>query len=556
MRHYLLAAVVTLAVVLPRSLSVQQAHSESWDDQYHLSRGLYFLKGGNLDVAFNLPPLGEAILAVPLWLSGCTVEAPTKHPDYSQWNPIAQEGVLYGQELSPEVLLRRVAIWKSLLFLLGAMLVFHWCMKLYGVASGWLALAMLLVDPTMAAHTTPAATDMLAMFLVAAAAYAQWRWSEHPSIGRLTLASLATAAAILTHHLALALLPIAGILLFLNQWVRVARSERKVRAVWDRLLVGGVMTLLMIWVLTGFDISRPRDHCSALPASYTQEWNLVVDVINPNLERRWPAGIYIASLAEGTRNTLVLKGSWLLGRRSAGGVWYYFPVIAFYKVPIGIAVVLVAGFVSVLRRRVGWNELSLLVPLGVYVIFLTMTAVQPGFRYALSAYLLGMMFASRCLTLKGWGWQGMAWGGVIVAAVHSISWHPNYLTYINWPRERVWMQIGDSNLDWGQSLKQVRQWIDTHAAGRRDIYLGYEGNPTGFSPRHYLADRVIEVPSSGPLPSRGLLIISPMWLSGVRSETEVFAPLRSEDPIAIIGDCMLVFDLGSSPGPTTATNAP
>src|SRR5947208_689935 len=61
-------------VVVPRSIAISQAHTESVDDEYHRARGLAFLERnlGVADIAprtlVNDPPLGEGLVALPLWV--------------------------------------------------------------------------------------------------------------------------------------------------------------------------------------------------------------------------------------------------------------------------------------------------------------------------------------------------------------------------------------------------------------------------------------------------------------------------------------------------------
>src|SRR5215207_10761452 len=71
-RSVWLAVLITAAVVLPRTRLISRAHSTYWDDQYHLIRGLEFLRGGrdDIELRYNDPPLGEALLALPMWVMG------------------------------------------------------------------------------------------------------------------------------------------------------------------------------------------------------------------------------------------------------------------------------------------------------------------------------------------------------------------------------------------------------------------------------------------------------------------------------------------------------
>src|SRR5207248_651587 len=112
--------------------------------------------------------------------------------------------------------------------------------------------------------------------------------------------------------------------------------------------------------------------------------------------------------------------------------------------------------------------------------------------------------------------------------------------YINAPRHKPYLAISDSNVDWGQSLKQVRRWIDDQTANGRPIYLRYFG--TG-DVRHYLGDRVNLLGADDPPPTGGLLIISPVYEAGLYDPRDAYADLRSHEPVAVIGHCMRVYDL-------------
>src|SRR3954462_14304742 len=74
-RSFWLAMLLTAAVVIPRSLSIAHAHSESYDDHYHLSHGLVRLTRERFKTTYNDPPFGETVLALPLWVTGCALEA-------------------------------------------------------------------------------------------------------------------------------------------------------------------------------------------------------------------------------------------------------------------------------------------------------------------------------------------------------------------------------------------------------------------------------------------------------------------------------------------------
>jgi hypothetical protein len=157
------------------------------------------------------------------------------------------------------------------------------------------------------------------------------------------------------------------------------------------------------------------------------------------------------------------------------------------------------------------------------------------------------MMSSRCIAGSGRSRSIACYGAVLAVALHSASYHPDYLSYVNFPRDKPYLSISDSNVDWGQSLKQVRAWLDEHPPGTRPVTLGYFGNvdPEASAVDYYLGDRVTLLGEGTPLPTRGLLIISPVLIAGPYEKQDRFGPLRNMAPADVIGSCMLVYDLDS-----------
>jgi hypothetical protein len=133
-----------------------------------------------------------------------------------------------------------------------------------------------------------------------------------------------------------------------------------------------------------------------------------------------------------------------------------------------------------------------------------------------------------------------AWLAVVGTAVHAATFHPDYLSYVNFPREKLARDIGDSNLDWGQAMKQIARWLDARQlpAGR-PVWLVYHPQRVD-AVRHYVGGRArsLEVPEAWP--STGLLIISPMQET---ANPVVERRLRPLLPDAVIGHAVLVYDL-------------
>jgi hypothetical protein len=303
-----------------------------------------------------------------------------------------------------------------------------------------------------------------------------------------------------------------------------------------------LVTAGSIWALTLFNFSMPKRYATLVSGTYSEHWGFVSDVVNPILERRWPAGIYIGSLFQAFAHGRDGHPAFLNGQYSPAGWWYYLPVVATYKVPIGLAIVGLLGLVSLAWRKARREEWSLVIPAAVLLALIMTSHLSIGFRHALPAYLFLIMLASRAAAARVSAVA--AWIATAAAGLHAASFHPDYLCYINFPRENVALHISDSNLDWAQSFKQVRRWLEAHPQ-HRPVHVAVFADSVARTPRYYLGPaRDVDVIAWGePAPRSGLLIVSPVLLAGPYDHGAAFGFLARMKPVDIIGHCMRVYDL-------------
>ena len=172
--------------------------------------------------------------------------------------------------------------------------------------------------------------------------------------------------------------------------------------------------------------------------------------------------------------------SFLLGEAASAGWNSYFPIVATYKVPIGLGPGARPGpgvggpdYAAVGRMRP-------VPPCLAWAAFLINSRVNIGFRHFLPL-VLSPWPSPPMPGRPGRAWTALAWAGVAVAALHAASLHPDYLSYINFPRHKPYLAISDSNVDWGQSLKQVRRWLDARPPDGRPIHLNISATPNSTS---------------------------------------------------------------------------
>jgi hypothetical protein len=532
-RSFWLAMLISAAVLIPRAVLITRAHNESWDDDIHLSRGLWYLTRSHAQVKLNNPPLGEGLVALPLPLMGVL-------PD----KPLPETG-LYGYRVAPETIRLVVTIWMSILLLPMCGIAFLWCRQLYGPAAGWLALALILVDPNIAAHAPLPVLDLLSAGGIVIACFVSWRYFQQPGGHRLIAAAVAVATALMLKHTALILPGVVIAMAIAHRFMRGKRGDPGDTSIAPavgikQLALGALLVFLAIWALTLFDFSPPLRSSTFLPRWYeSSDWR--ARLLRPPL----PAGSYIGSVAATLQHTDTGHPGYLWGQVRSHGWWYYFPIVATYKVPIATGLLIVLALASFLWRRPRFDEAGLLIPLLAWTIFLMIQSIDIGFRIFFPAYLMLLMLASRTVTGVTRGVITFAAMAIAATAIDGARFHPDYIAYTNFPRHKVYLQISDSNVDWGQGIVQAGRWIAEHADWRRPVYICPHIDDVR-KVHQWVDPRVIVLGRDDGMPKTGLLVISPVHVAGVYNSKDQFAALRSREPIAVIGHCMLVFDLDAS----------
>jgi hypothetical protein len=113
--------------------------------------------------------------------------------------------------------------------------------------------------------------------------------------------------------------------------------------------------------------------------------------------------------------------------------------------------------------------------------------------------------------------------------------------------------LGDSNLDWGQGLPALKEYIDREKIDI--IYLSYYGTaePSHFGIRYQLlpVEKKLSEPVSERIPrdaKRHIVAIGATNLQGIYTDKpDIYAFLRDIPPTTIVGGCIWVWDLTDDP---------
>jgi hypothetical protein len=237
--------------------------------------------------------------------------------------------------------------------------------------------------------------------------------------------------------------------------------------------------------------------------------------------------------------------TYLLGRISNFGHWYYFPVAFAVKTPVAtLAALLLALSLAIrFRRNLDLRLAVLAVPVLVYLAFCIPANINIGIRHILPIYPFLFVLAGVILATQNWRWKQATLGVIAVAlAVESLAIYPHYLAFFNvlaggpgnGPRYLV-----DSNLDWGQDLKNLKLYMDAHQLP--SVCLSYFGSA---EPEYYGIRS-----ESDPANQDCVAAVSATLLYGAYVPGDTYAWLRARTPVAKIGYSIYVYDLRKTASP-------
>ncbi len=338
--------------------------------------------------------------------------------------------------------------------------------------------------------------DMGATAFGVTAAYVFWRWLKRPGWMLALAAGVALGLALLTKTTWIILFGLWPALWLLRQ-VSGGRKPPDVAPTRLRQLLQLATTLLLgVYLLNmgyGFEgcferlgnfrfvsetLGGPQlEGTHGSSNRFTGTWLGAVPVPVP---RNYLLGIDVQKHDFESHFYSYLRGEW-----RQQGWWYYYLYALTIKVPLGVWVLaLLAAFLGLTRRGYGaaWHdELTLLAPAA---LVLTLVSAETGFnhhsRYVLPIFpfvFVWMSKAARAFERKNRAASVVAGAAVAWAVASSLWFYPHSLSYFN---ELAGGPAGghnhlvDSNIDWGQDLLFLRDWLKEHPEAR-PLRLAYFG---------------------------------------------------------------------------------
>ena len=450
------------------------ANTAAFDEGEHIVAGYRYWQCGDYGINPEHPPLLKLIAAFPVrhWQIG-ELGAPCGAKAASNFELVGDGFRLINSEHSDEIL-RRARLATLVFPLLLLLTVFFFTRALFGPLAAGIAALLTLFEPNLTAFGPLVLTDAAVATTTLLAVAVAWSYARKPSVLRLLLLGLALGLALGSKHSA-AIVPSVLLLEFcLDYWVR---RQDPMRPTLTKLALGWIAAcLLAVTVLWGTYQFRfnalpgvhPADLAIANQLADTGEANslsgrlVLAAARNHLLPESYLAGLVFV-------RTHATRSAYFFGKELAQGVWYYFPVALTIKTTLPLLILLLLCLASRGLWRVRRSELIWIwLPVIVFLLGAMTAKINIGIRHVLPIYPFLIILASA--TAAWWAQRSRT---AVVAVVVLLTWHaasyarsfPNEVGYANeaWggPRQ-LHRYLGDSNVDVGQSLYRVRDYIAAH----------------------------------------------------------------------------------------------
>jgi len=414
-------------------------------------------------------------------------------------------------------------------------LVMTWSENLWGKSAGLLALCLYAFDPTITAHSQVVTTDVGVAFFATLYLFQLRAYLKNPSNFRLITASVALGFALGSKFSAIVLFPISVCLIFIDLQYEAKGTEHTLESShplgrqvnWKKLV------LRLVWRMTFISV-----------VASTVVWLLYFCPLDP-----W---FYLKGIWSVHRDHPSNSFYYLMGTLQPGNRKYYLLIAWLIKTPLPSLILLIIAVWLCFRgkRAAPIEEAFLLLPSIGFMLFYSFLGDNIGVRYLIPCFPFLFIFAARICSSAI---RDRVYRIVVVALLvwHVAEWlsiSPDHLSYFNQiaggaTKGVDWLD--NSNVDWGQGLFQLRDFL--HREQINDFAFFYFG--TGDPAYYGIHGRRIEDFTFMLHPTYGTLVLSAHAIPRTRDILyRVFGDGRSNwllhlKPRAIVGHSYFIYDI-------------
>ena len=565
---WLVIGVALLLAVMATELALSaRQQSQTFDEGVHIFAGYRYWKNFDFGMNPEHPPLVKLVVTLPLLRLPLRVPIALPDADFKMVEYAAGSAFLYGNDAKTILWRTRMAAAVFTLFL--GLAVFLAANSMWGAGPAFLALTLLVFEPNFLAHGALVTTDIgvtLGIFLGVASYYF---YLKKPSALTLVCAGLAAGVCLGAKHSGILLFPmllllsIAELLPFRDPVTRKRAPDLAKRAfrLACSLAAISAISYVALWSLYGFrfaarpsglsvnpslpEFAKYMGHTSSAVVLQIARWHL--------LPESYLYGV-VDIFSSATIPTVIF------GKYYASAQWFYFPAVFIVKSTLAFLVLCALAPVGAafLGKRFRRELLFLIVPPAFYLVVAMSSRINYGVRHLLPIFpflIVLISVAAWKLAERHRAVAAVVALLVIGHAASSLRAFPNYIPYANelWGGPaKTHELLADSNVDWGQGLVAMKQYIDRRQI--KDCWFAYFGSlivdvsyygipckplPTAFSDLMQVPTPLVPPQVDAPVFLSATEVTRTFWRADWIDPYEAF---QRTPPSALIADSILVYD--------------
>jgi len=509
-------AVFLLLFMLAVAFLSMKGDSLTMDELAHIPAGYGYMHEKDYRLNPEHPPLLKDLAAIPLLFMDLKFDkefGAWKNEVNGQWDMGAN--FIFHSGNNPEKIIFWARIPMLVILIILGFYMFKWAKELFGPKAALLSLFLFSFSPAFIAHGRLVTTDVGAAAAFFIAAYYFVKWLQLPTKKNLIIAGIVFGIAQLIKFSLFLLVPTFG--LFLIIWIIVAPAKKYgagKQKFWHYL--GKFILILIIGYLLVYpvylfhvanyphekQISDTEFIASQFP--FKPIYKPLMTITKNSILR--PYGQYFLGLLMVFQRATGGNTTFFLGEVTNKGWPTYFPIVYAIKEPLILHILTIIALLFLAWRFSAKNfvrslknnfpEWAMLVFVGIYWIFSIRSNLNIGIRHILPTFPFVYVLISGQIKRifeymrekKMLGIWALTFGFLMLwYAFSSLSIFPYYLTYFNeivGGAKNGYLYVVDSNLDWGQDLKRLNNWLDEQ--GIKKIKVDYFG---GSDPNYYLGNK-------------------------------------------------------------------
>jgi hypothetical protein len=602
-KNYKIIVAIILAVMFVISVFGANNDSAIFDETAHIGASFSYVTEQDMRLNPEHPPLIKDLAGFPLLLLGLNFNTDQKfwtEDVNGQWE--AGRSLLYHSGNDAD----RILFWSRLpiilLSLILGLFIFKWTRELAGIAAGLFALVLYAYDPNILGHNHYVTTDIGIAAFTTFSFYYFLKFIKNPGAKNIILAGLFLGLVQLAKFSSVITFPVLGLALILYAAVIAPRNEAKktfswrAKTIFSYLWKGAAIfaiSFVVVWIVYFFNTHNmpaaklteainfyfsPQDS-----NSYVVQVNEILTSLNNRASLR-PFSEYLLGVAMVFKRVAGGNGVYYLGQVSGKAFTSYFPVVFAIKETLPAMFLMLAALIIASAKLIKSFLATLRLPvekiiktnfenikiflrhkIAIFALFMFIVLysyvsitgnLNIGFRHLFPilpfVYILTAKVIFDFIKKIKDKYSKAAFGTAVLVLSFFIisetaSAYPYYMSYFNQiggGPKNGYHYVTDSNADWGQDLKRLRDFLDDHPEINK-IRVDYFG---GGDIEYYLGDKyVLWWDSKRPI-EPGWYAISTNFLQGsiydkTKKDDGSYRWILRYEPMYQVGTSILIYHI-------------